>query len=235
MREQKVYQLKIVYWFKFIWHYFHSHFFWLTSSIGPRWCIQTWWSRRRPCWKAWARPPLAACPCSLPWGFQLPLNPCSPREAPGPSARLRWLPNCGLEGQFDWTDGCIHLYSKWGHSSAKFSYFMTYRKGSWQTLVDMFTQFRLFLMVRLPASEADWHPVLVPLFQILLQQPSHKLDSFIYWESCETTNWAVLYLESYSIRICVFQADHKLDSLIFRKFGGLTWKRWFYQADHTLT
>ena len=81
-----------VYWLKFNWR-FHSLFICLTSSIGPRWCIQTWWSLQRPCWKAYARFSPAACPSNPPWGCLE--DPCSPKEAPGPSFRPRSLPNCG--------------------------------------------------------------------------------------------------------------------------------------------
>ena len=187
----------------------HSPFFYLTLSIGPRWCIQTCWSQRQPCWRASPRSPLAACPCSQPWGCQHPLDPDSPREAPVRSGRLRSLPNWGVRvnftrlaqtekdkdsqtGQWEsilWDWRSFHLWSRWGHSSAKFSYLMTYRKGSWQTLdtVDIRLVVQDFFEEdkrdercphlsrldkkdkrRLPASQADWHPVLVPLFQVFL-------------------------------------------------------------------
>ena len=179
----------------------HSPFFYLTLSIGPRWCIQTCWSQRQPCWRASPRSPLAACPCSQPWGCQHPLDPDSPREAPVRSGRLRSLPNWGVRvnftrlaqkekdkdsqtGQWEsilWDWRSFHLWSRWGHSSAKFSYLMTYRKGSWQTLVDKFGSSEKSSRIRLPASEAHWHPVLVPLFQVLLYQPQHKLGSLSFF------------------------------------------------------
>ena len=189
---------------KFISQLDHSLFFNVTLSIGPRWCIQTCWSQRQPCWRASPRSPLAACPCSQPWGCQHPLDPDSPREAPGRSGRLRSLPNWGVRvnftrlaqtekdkdsqtGQWEsilWDWRSFHLWSRWGHSSAKFSYLMTYRKGSWQTLdtVDIrlvggdkrderclhLSRLDKKDKRRLPASQANWHPVLVPLFQVFL-------------------------------------------------------------------
>ena len=87
----------------------------------------------------------------------------------------------GQEGQFDESEGDSNLWSKWGHSSAKFSYFITYRKGSWQTLEKNLGILRTAQdCLWLPASKADRHPVLVPLFQILLDQPNHKLNSLTF-------------------------------------------------------